>query len=61
MLWADGLKATYNEEMDIEQYIKQALGDKFVRVLEDAGVYKLNEEGIAGFKRFIETFGNLTE
>ncbi|WP_053985963.1 UDP-glucose--hexose-1-phosphate uridylyltransferase [Niameybacter massiliensis] len=61
MLWADGLKATYNEAMDIEQYIKQALGDKFVRVLEDAGVYKLNEEGIAGFKRFIETFGSLAE
>ncbi|MEG0013760.1 MAG: UDP-glucose--hexose-1-phosphate uridylyltransferase [Cellulosilyticaceae bacterium] len=54
--WADSLKATYEETQDLEAFIIQAIGDKFVRVLEDAGVYKLNEKGIQGFKKFVSTF-----
>ena len=59
--WAKELKAAYTQGIDIENYIKQALGNKFVRVLEDAGVYKLDENGIAGFKRFIANFGEVVD
>lgn len=59
--WAQELKAAYDSNKDIEGYVKQALGNKFVRVLEDAGVYKLDENGLAGFKRFISKFGKVVE
>ncbi|MEF9959244.1 MAG: UDP-glucose--hexose-1-phosphate uridylyltransferase [Niameybacter sp.] len=58
--WAAQLKDTYTGQ-DVESYIRQALGDKFVRVLEDAGVYKLDTAGLIGFKRFIETCGGVLE
>ena len=38
--------------MDI---LKEEVGQTFVHVLEDAGVYKCNEEGRKAFLRFIET------
>lgn len=59
--WAKELKESYDSNKDIEGYVKQALGNKFVRVLEDAGVYKLDENGLAGFKRFISKFGKVVE
>ena len=31
---------------------------KFVSVLENAGVYKMNEKGIEGFTRFVESLSN---
>lgn len=36
------------------QLLEDALGQTFARILEDAGVYKLNEEGKAGMMRFID-------
>ncbi|MGL5675795.1 MAG: UDP-glucose--hexose-1-phosphate uridylyltransferase [Cellulosilyticaceae bacterium] len=57
--WATQLKATYHSALDLDTYVMQAVGDKFTRVLEDAGVYKLTAEGIDGFKNFIKTFGSL--
>lgn len=52
--WADELRHTYDNS-DLDTFIQKALGDKFVRVLEDAGVFKLNEKGIESFKAFINT------
>ncbi|MDF2614716.1 MAG: UDP-glucose--hexose-phosphate uridylyltransferase [Clostridia bacterium] len=54
-VWADELKTRYTDCTDVDSLIQEALGDKFVRVLEDAGVFKLNEKGIESFKKFINT------
>ena len=54
--WAEQLKEHY-EAQDLDAYVKQAIGDKFTRVLEDAGVYKLNPKGLEGFKAFVNQFG----
>ena len=39
----------------IDGILKDEVGKVFVKVLEDAGVYKCNEEGRKAFGRFIET------
>lgn len=52
--WAEELKLKYDSKVSIDKYVEQAVGDKFARVLEDAGVYKINEEGTQGFKKFVE-------
>ncbi len=49
--WAQELKASY-QGGDLTTYVQDALGKKFTRVLEDAGVFKLTEEGINHFKAF---------
>lgn len=41
-----------NEE-NVEDILKLEIGKVFCQVLEDAGVYKCNEEGLKGFRRFI--------
>ena len=38
----------------IEMTEKEEIGQVFVKVLEDAGVYKCTEEGRKAFQRFIE-------
>ena len=52
--WAEGLKEKYTftkeNALDI---LKAEVGAVFVRVLEDAGVYKCTEEGRAGIRRFV--------
>ena len=35
--------------------LKEEIGEVFVKVLEDAGVYKCTEEGRKAFERFINT------
>lgn len=55
--WADELKAKYGKEatsQNITDIVKKETGYVFLRVLEDAGVFKRNEAGEAGFKRFID-------
>ena len=42
--------------MDI---LKKEVGEVFVHVLEDAGVYKCTEEGREAFLRFIKSIGIL--
>ena len=37
----------------LEDILKEEIGQVFVKVLEDAGVYKYNEEGRKAFDRFI--------
>ncbi|MED3563248.1 UDP-glucose--hexose-1-phosphate uridylyltransferase [Bacillus xiapuensis] len=53
--WAEQLKTRFSSEMDAELFVKEEVGKKFLRVLEDAGVFKRNEAGEAGFKRFIKS------
>ncbi len=42
-------------EKNIDGILKQEIGRVFVKVLEDAGVYKCTEEGRAAFLRFLNT------
>ncbi|MEH7546610.1 UDP-glucose--hexose-1-phosphate uridylyltransferase [Neobacillus vireti] len=54
--WANELKNNYGtiaNESNVETLVREEVGRKFLRVLEDAGVFKRNEEGEAGFRRFI--------
>ncbi|SEO17896.1 UTP-hexose-1-phosphate uridylyltransferase [Amphibacillus marinus] len=52
--WADQLRAeTDITPENVQGVIEEALAKKFTRVLEDSGVFKLNIEGEAAFKRFI--------
>ena len=57
--WAKQLKEKYLniEENKVTTIIQYEVGQIFARVLEDAGVYKNNQSGREGFKRFIETVG----
>lgn len=55
--WADELKQrTYPTEETVTDIVQKAIGVKFQRVLEDAGVFKQNEEGQAAFQDFIKGF-----
>ncbi|PFE57441.1 UDP-glucose--hexose-1-phosphate uridylyltransferase [Bacillus cereus] len=53
--WADELKAQggYTEE-NIQSFLQTEVAKIFERVLEDAGVYKMNKDGRTGFDRFIK-------
>ncbi|CAG9607868.1 Galactose-1-phosphate uridylyltransferase [Pseudoneobacillus rhizosphaerae] len=56
--WANMLKEKYQRKANstnIEELVRMEVGKKFLKGLEDAGVYKRSEEGMAGFKRFIAT------
>jgi UDPglucose--hexose-1-phosphate uridylyltransferase len=56
--WANELKDRYGTSVDeaqVETLVREEVGKKFLRVLEDAGVFKRNEVGEAGFRRFIDT------
>jgi UDPglucose--hexose-1-phosphate uridylyltransferase len=52
--WADELKQTETITKDnVDTIVDQALAEKFVRVLQDSGVFKSNNTGKEGFKRFL--------
>ncbi len=53
--WVEKIKLKYDDinENNIEGILKDEIGIVFSRVLEHAGVYKLTDEGIAGFEKFI--------
>ena len=55
--WAEGLKEKYGtfSEATIDDILKQEVGNVFVGVLEDAGVYKQDSAGQAAFVRFVES------
>ncbi len=54
--WYDGFKDAYVFMPDnVEGILEQEVGKVFVRVLEDAGVYKCTPEGREAFDRFIAT------
>lgn len=57
--WADDLKAKYQPTPDnVQSIVHREIGVVFARVLEDAGVYKQTDAGLAGFNRFIQTLTN---
>ncbi|MCR4618418.1 MAG: UDP-glucose--hexose-1-phosphate uridylyltransferase [Lachnospiraceae bacterium] len=53
--WVDEIKAKYNEinASNIDKIIEDEIGLVFMQVLEDAGVYKRDEQGFEGFDRFL--------
>ena len=54
--WVDSFRDAYEfTEENIDEILQQEIGKVFVKVLEDAGVYKCTEEGRAAFDRFVET------
>ncbi len=54
--WADNLKATHSgiSETNVREIIEAGVGEVFLEVLNNAGVFKTDEEGQAAFVRFIE-------
>ncbi|WP_368645257.1 UDP-glucose--hexose-1-phosphate uridylyltransferase [Alkalibacterium putridalgicola] len=53
--WADELKKQYEiTEENVEEIVDEAVGDIFLQVLKDAGVFKRDKEGKAALKRFID-------
>lgn len=55
--WATELKEEHGivAATDVEAIVQAAVGAKFERVLEDAGVYKQTESGRQGVAKFIQT------
>jgi len=55
--WAQELQGKYQQQIErsnIKEFIKKETAAKFLRVLEDAGVYKRNPQGRRAFQQFIE-------
>lgn len=54
--WSEEIKSKYDNitKENIGKIIKDEIGLVFAKVLEHAGVYKRNDEGIAAFKKFAE-------
>lgn len=55
--WVDAFSKKYNAitEDNIDDIIQKEIGEVFMHVLEDAGVYKRTKEGQAAFDRFVAT------
>lgn len=53
--WVEEIKEKHPtiDSMNVTSVLEKELGNKFARVLEDAGVYKTDESGRKAFKRFI--------
>lgn len=56
--WADTIKASHQiDKASVGRLVQEAVGHVFVRVLEDAGVYKDTHEGRVAFANFIKSIG----
>lgn len=61
--WVEAFLPAYREKgiavtaENVEDILKEEVGHVFARVLEDAGVYKCDEEGRAAFGRFLTSVG----
>lgn len=55
--WAEGFLAGYDKvtEENIDAILQKEIGLVFGEVLEDAGVFKRNEAGMAAFQRFTDS------
>ncbi len=53
--WVQSIKDNVESitEKNVDKIVEDALGQKFARVLEDAGVYKTDQQGRDAFKRFL--------
>ena len=45
----------HEDQSQLDDLIQDAIGQKFQRVLEDAGVFKTDQAGQAGFQRFMDS------
>ena len=53
--WVEEFKGNYTiTKENVQKILQQEVGKVFCAVLEDAGVYKCNDEGLAHFKKFIK-------
>ena len=54
--WAESFLPKYKNitRENVMDILKEEVGQTFVHVLEDAGVYKCTEEGRKAFMRFVE-------
>ncbi|MTK08777.1 MAG: UDP-glucose--hexose-1-phosphate uridylyltransferase [Hungatella sp.] len=57
--WVDSFRAGYQSftKDNLDEILEKEVGLVFERVLEDAGVFKYDEAGRAGFKRFLTSIG----
>ena len=56
--WADEIKKRSDITTDnVHDIVQEEVGHVFVRVLEDAGVYKRDEKGREAFMRFVNSVG----
>lgn len=53
--WFEYLQTLEFDEQSIDEFIEKEVTKKFVSVLENAGVYKMNQKGIEGFTRFVDS------
>jgi len=56
--WAERLKEKYRSQLNelyVERFLREEVGAKFKKALEDASVYKRDENGKRAFYKFIET------
>ena len=55
--WVEGFLPKYPEitQQNVWNILEKEVGEVFVKVLEDAGVYKCTEEGRKAFMRFVNT------
>ena len=54
--WVDELRQKYTfTKENVNEILFREIGAVFVRVLEDAGVYRATEAGREGFLRFLST------
>lgn len=52
--WAQEIQSRYTITADnVEEILHKEIGQVFAEVLEDAGVYKMDQQGRAGFVRFL--------
>ncbi len=58
--WAEQLKEQHPQinADNVSDIVKNAVGNVFARVLEDAGVYKRTDEGQQAFMRFVDDVNN---
>ena len=58
--WANDIISRHNDlnRDNIDEILKEEIGIVFGKVLEHAGVYKRNSEGMAAFLRFIDSVNN---
>lgn len=51
--WAEKIAADFTPGSDVDQFVREKLGQTFVRILSDAGVFKQTEAGDAAGRRFV--------
>lgn len=53
--WANEIKGAHEvTEENVEAIVEEAVGEVFLQVLKDAGVFKRDETGVKAFKQFVD-------